>query len=54
MSYYKKNKEVLLEKAFDKCHNGGKKRGKKEGAKKYYQANKKEIKKREIKILVYA
>ena len=43
MSYYKKNKEVLLEKANDKYHNlGGKER-----AKQYYQANKEEIKKKE-------
>ena len=43
MSYYKKNKEVLLEKAYDKYHNGGGK----ERTKKYYQANKEEIKKKE-------
>ena len=36
MSYYKKNKEVLLGKAYDKYHNGGGK----ERAKKYYQAKK--------------
>ena len=40
MSYYKKNKEVLLEKAYDKYHN----RGRKERAK---QLNKEEIKKKE-------
>ena len=39
MSYYKKNKEVLLEKAFDKYHNGGVK----ERARKYYLENKEEI-----------
>ena len=43
MSYYKKNKEVLLEKAYDKYHN----RGRKERAKQYYQLNKEEIKKKE-------
>ena len=43
MSYYRKNKEVLLEKAYDKYHN----KGGKEGAKKYYQENKEEIKKKE-------
>ena len=43
MSYYKKNKEVLLEKAYHKYHN----RGGKERAKKYYQENKEEIKKKE-------
>ena len=43
MSYYKKNEEVLLEKAFDKYHNGSGK----ERAKKYYQANKEEIEKKE-------
>ena len=43
MSYYKKNKEVLLEKTYDKYHN----KGGKERAKKYYQANKEEIKKKE-------
>ena len=43
MSYYKKNKEVLLEKAYYKYHNlGGKER-----AKQYYQVNKEEIKKKE-------
>ena len=39
MSYYKKNKEVLLEKAYDKYHY----RGGKERTKKYYQENKEEI-----------
>ena len=43
MSYCKKSKEVLLEKAYNKYHNGGGK----ERAKKYYQANKEEIKKKE-------
>ena len=43
MSYYKKNKKVLLEKAYDKYHNGGGK----ERTKRYYQLNKKDIKKRE-------
>ena len=43
MSYYKKNKEVLLEKAYDKYHN----KGGKESTKKYYQENKEEIKKKE-------
>ena len=36
MSYYKKNKEVVLEQACDKYHN----RGSKERAKTYYQENK--------------
>ena len=44
MSYYKKNIEVLLEKAYYKCQN----RGGKERARKYYQENKEEIKKKEI------
>ena len=43
MNYYKKNKEVLLEKAYDIYHN----KGGKEIAKKYYQASKEEIKKKE-------
>ena len=43
MSYYEKNKKVLLEKAYDKYHNGGGK----ERAKGYYHENKKEIKKKE-------
>ena len=43
MSYYKKNKEVLLEKAYDKYYNSGGK----ERAKKHYQASKEEIKKKE-------
>ena len=42
MSCYKKNKEVLLEKAYGKYHN----KGGKERAKKYYQENKEEIKKK--------
>ena len=42
MSYCKKNKEVLLEKAYDKYH----KKGGKERTKKYYQENKEEIKKK--------
>ena len=43
ISYYKKNKEVLLEKAYGKYHHlGGKER-----AKQYYQANKEELKKKE-------
>ena len=41
MNYCKKNKEVLLEKAYDRYHN----KGKKERAKKYCQENKEEIKK---------
>ena len=43
MSYYIKNKEILLEKAYDKYHN----KSGKERAKKYYQANKEQIKKKE-------
>ena len=43
MSYYRKNKEVLLEKAYDKYHN----KGGKERVKKYYQANKEKIKEKE-------
>ena len=43
MSYYKKNKEVLLEKASDKYHN----KGGKERTKRYYQENKEEINKKE-------
>ena len=43
MNYYKKNKEVLLEKAYDKYHN----KAGKERAKKYYHENKEEIKKKE-------
>ena len=46
MSYYKKNKEVLLEKAYDKYHN----KGRKERAKKYYQENKEEIKKKKERL----
>ena len=51
--YYKnellqENKEVLLEKAFDKCHNA------KKGLKSIIKQIKKKLKKREIKILVYA
>ena len=45
MSYYKKNKEVLLEKAYNKYRN----KGDEEIAKKYYQENKEEIKKKRIK-----
>ena len=45
MSYYKKNKEVLLEKAYNKYRN----KDGKEIAKKYYQVNKEEIKKKRIK-----
>ena len=45
MSYYKKNRDVLLKKAHDKYHNG---RGK-EKARKYYIVNKEEIKKTERK-----
>ena len=41
MSYYKKNRDVLLKKAREKYHNGGGK----EKAKKYYKENKEEIKK---------
>ena len=41
-TYYWKNRETLFKKAHDKYHNkGGKQR-----AKKYYQANKEEIKKK--------
>ena len=43
MSYYKKNGEVLLKKAYGKYHN----EGGKEKAAKYYQKNKEEIKKKE-------
>ena len=43
MSYYKKLKEVLLKKAYDKYHSGGGK----ERAKNCYQENKEEIKKKE-------
>ena len=43
MRFYKKNKEVLLEKSYDKYHNNGGK----ERAKKYYQENKEEILKKE-------
>ena len=40
MSYYWKNREVLLKKAHNKCHNlGGKER-----AKRYYLENKEKIK----------
>ena len=41
MNYYKKNKEVLLEKAYDKYHN----KGRKERKKRYYLENNEEIKK---------
>ena len=50
MSYYQKNNEVLSEKAYDKYHH----KGGKERAKKYYQANKKNQRKRKVKILVCA
>ena len=40
MNYYKKNTEVLLEKAYDKYHN----KGGKEKEKRYYLENKEEIK----------
>ena len=43
MSYYKKNREVLLKKAYNKYHN----EGGKEKAAKYYQKDKEEIKKKE-------
>ena len=42
-SYYWKNREELLQKAHDKYHN----KGGKERAKRYYQENKEEIKKKE-------
>ena len=45
MNYYRKNREVLLQKAHDKYHY----RGGKEKAAKYYQNNKEEIKKKERK-----
>ena len=43
MNYYRKNRETLFKKAYDKYHN----KGGKERAFKYYQDNKKEIKKKE-------
>ena len=43
MSYYKRNREAILEKAHEKFHNSG---GKVK-AKKYYRENKEEIIKRE-------
>ena len=43
MSYYKKNREVLLKKAYNKYHN----EVGKEKAAKHYQKNKEEIKKKE-------
>ena len=43
MDYYKRNKEAILKKAYDKYHDGGGK----EKAKKYYTENKEVIKKRE-------
>ena len=42
-NYYKKNKEGLLEKSYDKYHN----KGGKERTKQYYQENKEEVKKKE-------
>ena len=42
MSYYKKNRDVLLKKAHDKYHNGGGK----DKARKCYIENKEEIKKK--------
>ena len=46
MSYYSKNREALLNKAYDN-------KGGKEKTKKYYQESKEEIKKRERKVQVY-
>ena len=43
MSYYKRNREASLKKAYDKYHN----KGGKQKAAKYYQENKEEIKKKE-------
>ena len=43
MNYYIKNRNVLLQKAHDNYHYGGKK----EKAAKYYQDNKEKIKKKE-------
>ena len=43
MNYYRKNREVLLQKAYDKYHY----KGGKEKAAKYYKKNKEEIKKKE-------
>ena len=42
MSYYRKNRETLLKKAYNKYHN----EGSKEKAVKYYQENKVNIKKK--------
>ena len=44
MNYYRKNREVLLKKAYNKNHN----KGGKEIARKYYRENKEQIKKKEI------
>ena len=43
MSYYKKNREILFKKSYNKYHN----KGDKEKEAKYYQKNKEEIKKKE-------
>ena len=43
MNYYRKNREILLKKAYDKYH----KKGGKQKAAKYYQENKEEVKKKE-------
>ena len=43
MNYYRKNREVLLQKAYDKYHY----KGGKEKAAKYYKKSKEEIKKKE-------
>ena len=43
MNYYRKNREALLKRAYDKYHN----KGGKEKAIKYYRENKEEIKKKE-------
>ena len=45
MSYYKNNREVLLKKEYNECHN----ESGKERAAKYYQQKKEEIKKKERK-----
>ena len=45
MNYYRKNREVLLQKAYDKYHY----KGGKEKAAKYYKKSKEEIKKKERK-----
>ena len=44
MSYYKKKREVLLKKSYNKYHN----KGGKEKATKYYQENKEKVKKKKI------